>query len=274
MSLLKMEARNSAGSLLSLPFQDASGGYILKEVGGLDPVKATIVSSSYANQDGEEYESSRRGARNILPKIEFAPDWVSSNPKMLRDNLYKWFMPKMQCELRFYEDTGLVVSIVGRTESNDASRFTQTPGSDISFIAFKPDFIGMTNEHVTANSVSDATEATVNYVGTSETGFLFTMNVNRTIGGFAFYMRGADGIQYELDFTADLLAGDVVKISTVQGNKFATLTRGGVDTSLLYAISPSSPWLTLQPGANKIRVQIAGAAIPYTLDYTDKYGAL
>jgi len=272
--LTKVEARNSAGAVLTLPIQDISSGYTLKSIDGLDPVKATIVTSSFANRDGVEYESARRDARNLILNIGFAPDWALTTPKALRDNLYKWFMTKQYIELRFYEDNGLVVTIVGRVESNDSPRFTSDPDSKISIICFLPDFIGMTNELISGTSVSDATESTANYIGTSETGFLFTLNVNRPISGFALYQRGADATQYELDFASSLLAGDILKISTAQGNKYATLTRGGVETSILYGVSPASPWLVLTPGANKLRLLIAGAPIPYTITYTDKYGGL
>jgi hypothetical protein len=272
--LTKVEARNAGGAVLSLPLQDISGGYTLKGIDGLDPVKAIIVTSSFATRDGVEYESARRDIRNPVLKIGFAPDWVTNTPKSLRDNLYNWFMTKQYVELRFYEDTGLVVSIVGRVESNDSPRFTADPDATVSIVCFLPDFLGMTTETVSGTSVADSTESTIDYIGTSETGFLFTLNVNRTISGFTLYQRGIDAIQYRLDFAADLVAGDVVKISTEVGNKYATLTRGGVDTSILYGVSPSSPWLNLTPGANQMRLQISGAAIPYTITYTDKYGGL
>lgn len=273
--LTKLEVRNAAGTLLTLPLQDVSDGYSLKDVTGLDPVKATIVSSSYAGIDGTQYQSSRRDARNLVLKIGFTPDWVSNTPKTLRTNLYQWFMTKQYVELRFYEDDGLVVSIVGRVETNASPRFTSDPDATISILCFLPDFIGMTNELVSSNSVPDTTESSINYVGTSETGFLLTANVNRTISGFSLYQRGIDGVQNELDFAYSMLAGDVIQISTVPGNKYANLIRAGVTTSALWGVSPYSPWLTLTPGMNQMRLLIAGTPpIPYTIAYTDKYGGL
>jgi hypothetical protein len=64
-----------------------------------------------------------------------------------------------------------------------------------------------------------------------------------------------------------LINGDIVKISTVAGTKYARKTTAGSETSALYAVSPQSYWLKLQPGANTIRVYATGAAIPYTLTY-------
>jgi hypothetical protein len=272
--LTKVEVRNAAGDLLTLPLQDVSGGYSLRNIDGLDPVKATIVSSSFATRDGVEYESARREGRNLVFKIGFEPDWILQSPAALRRNLYNWFMTKQWNEFRFYEDDGLVVSIAGRTESNQAPRFTSDPDATVSVMCENPDFVGLTNEHVTGNSTPSSVESILNYAGSQETGFLFDLYVNRDVSGFSLYQRGADGVQYQLDFSADLIAGDVVEISTVPGSKYATLTRAGVTTSILYGISPASPWLVLTPGSNHIRLQINGAPVPYTIDYTDKYGGL
>lgn len=276
--LTKVEARNAAGSVLTLPFGDPVAGVYIKSIEGLDPVKASIVTSSFATQDGEQYQSARRPARNITMKLGFAPDWVLTTPKAIRDYLYQWFMTKQQDELRFYEESGLVVSIVGRCESNDSPRITSDPDATIGMYCFLPDFIGLTNNTITGASVSDTTESVATYAGTTDTGFLFTLNVSRTITGFSLYIRGVDGIQYVMDFalpSGSMVAGDILKINTVPGNKYATLTHAGVDTNVLYAISPSSPWLTLQPGANNLRLLVSGSgSIPYTIQYTDKYGGL
>lgn len=272
--LTKVQAINSAGAVLEIPFQDVSDGLSIKDLTGLDPVKATIVSQSYATIDGNQYQTSRRDARNLVLKIGFVPDWVNNTPKTLRDKLYGWFMTKQKVTLVLYEDDGLVVSIVGRVESTASPRLTSDPDATITILCGLPDFIGMTDELVSSSSVANSIETTIDYAGTEETGFLFTLNVNRTIPGFSLYQRGLDGVQNVLDFAATLNPGDVVQISTVPGNKFATLTSGGVSMSILYGISPYSPWLTLTPGTNKMRLLIAGAAIPYTIEYTDKYGGL
>jgi hypothetical protein len=71
-----------------------------------------------------------------------------------------------------------------------------------------------------------------------------------------------------------LVAGDVLSINTVTGSKGATLTRAGVESSVLYGISPQSSWLELMPGVNTIRVYATGAAIPLSIEYINRYGGL
>jgi hypothetical protein len=75
-------------------------------------------------------------------------------------------------------------------------------------------------------------------------------------------------------FAEPLIAGDVLTISTVSGNKHATLTRAGSDSSLLFGVAPDASWINLFPGPNYIRVYTEGAAIPYTITYTSKVGGL
>ena len=97
--LTKMEVRNSAAALLTLPFMDISGGYVLKNIDGLDPVKATIVTSSYATRDGVEYETAHRDARNLIVHLGIEPDFAATDVPTLRNALSKWFMTKRKVEL-------------------------------------------------------------------------------------------------------------------------------------------------------------------------------
>jgi hypothetical protein len=183
-------------------------------------------------------------------------------------------MPKSPLELRFFMEDGLTVNISGRVESCDTPMFTEEPSVDISIINFDPDFLNLTPTTLTGDSTSTETETLVTYPGTVETGILFTLNVDRTVSEFTIYHRSPTGELRSMDFSYPLVAGDVVRISSVTGNKGATLTRSSVVSPIMYGIAPQSNWTELLPGDNHIRVYAEGAAIPYTIDYTDRYGGL
>lgn len=283
MLLNAINVTNSRGSVLSLPLEDISTGFVVKEVEGLDPVKATLVSSSFANMDGEQYHTSRREARNIKIKLGLEPDWAAEDVKNLRDQLYDFFMPKTKALLGFHmfdvhatnilEQT-LDAQIEGRIESFDSAMFTDEPEVDISLMCFDPDFYNPTEVIFDGMSVSDLTETVLPYTGSVETGATFTLLVNRDLPAFTIYHRPADETLRTLDFSYPLLAGDVLQISSVFGSKFVKLTRAGVESSVLWAMSPQSSWLELQPGDNNIRVYAGGAPVPYTIGYLTKYGGL
>ena len=272
--LEKVEIRTTQGALLTLPLQDISEGYIVKDIDGLDPVKATLVYTSFAGQDGTQFQSARRENRNIILKLGYEPNYAQTSAAELRKRLYGYLMPKSLVQLRFYEDTGLVVNVTGRVESLDSPRFTKDPDATISISCENPDFDTLVNVQYPGVTTPTTTETNVLYNGTTETGFLFTLNVDRPITGVTLYNNDGANVQRSLTFSLDMIAGSVLKISTVPGNKYATLTTSGNEASVLYGVSPSSNWLNLYPGNNRIRALISGAVIPWTIDSTDKYGGL
>jgi len=271
-----VEVRTRQGDLLSLPLDDDSSGFRVADVQGLDPVKANLVSSSFANMDGEEYQSSRREARNIKLQIELDPDPEAGDTVYgLRKQIYKFFMPKSEVTFRFYMSDGLEVDIVGRVETCETAMFTQEPAVDISVMCFKPDLYELTPELVEGTTTSGDVPITIDYAGSIETGIQLTLLVDRSLPDFSVYHVPPNDETKTMDFdNFPLIAGDVLVISTVRGAKGATLTRAGTTTSVLYGISPQSNWIELQPGTNTIRVAAEGADIPLTIQYINKYGGL
>lgn len=272
--LSKVEVRGAQGNLLVLPLEDIVEGLMVEEIEGLDPVKATIVSSSFATQDGAQYQSSKRESRNIKIHLGLEPDPEFDTVRTLRKRVYDFFMPKAPVNLRFFMEDGLTVDIAGRVESCDTPMFVQEPTVDISIINFDPDFLNLTPSLLNGNTTSTTTETLVDYDGTVETGIVFTLNVNRSVNDFSLYHRTPSNELRTLDFSAPLVAGDVLTISTVSGNKGATLTRAGVNSSILRGVSPQSNWTELAAGDNYLRVYATGAAIPYSIQYVMRYGGL
>lgn len=275
--LTRVEARTRQGTLLSLPLEDVLNGYIVEEIEGLGPVKATLVSSSVANEDGEQELSSRREARDIKLKLGLEPDYQTTTVRSLRQRLYSFFMTKRQVFLRFIDDDGLEVDIVGRVETCEPSIFSNEPAMDISVHCYNPDFVvplptTLSGVTVETSSAADITE--IEYDGTVDTGIVVTLEVNRTESALTIYNLGPDDVLRQLDFSAPLVAGDKVRISTVAGAKGAILTRAGVESSVLYGVSPQSNWIKLMEGTNRFRVYATGAPIPYTLEYLTRYGGL
>jgi hypothetical protein len=273
-----VEARNGQGALLSLPLFEISGGLAIEKIDGLDPVKATVVSSSYASLDGAQYQSSRREFRNLRIRLALEADYMWGEVREIRDRLYDYFMPKSKVDLRFIDTSGLIVDISGRVESFSSELFVKEPFADIVVLCFDPDFLVPTptvlNGLTTPSTNQDIGGVSINYKGTVETGIQLVLNVNRSLSEFTIYHKTPEQIIKSFDFAAPLAVGDVVTINTVPGSKGVTLTRNGTNSSLLYARSPQSNWIELSRGSNYIRVYTEGVGIPYTVTYTTRYGAL
>lgn len=274
--LTRVEVRNIQGDLFKLVLDDPSSGYIVADIDGLGPVKATLVSSSFAGMDGEQYQSSRRSARNITFKLELDPDPSTDTVWSLRDKLYDFFMPKLQITLQFFREDGLVVEIPGVVESCDPDHFAQEPTMDISIMCFRPvDFYELTSRTIDTLLTSDTDFTFFDYEGTAETGVIFQLTADRAVDELTVYHQIPSGEIQTLTYdNAPLIAGDILTISTVSGDKWATLNRGGTITSVLYGISPQSKWIELQRGSNGIRMYATGAGIPVTMTYVTRYGGL
>lgn len=272
--LTKVEVRTAQGVLLVLTLDNISNGYVVEDILGLDPVKATLVSSTFANFDGAKYQSSRRETRNILFKLGLEPNYITASVRDLRTNLYSFFIPNTVVDLRFFMSDGLTVDIQGRVETFDAPLFMKEPKVDISILCFDPDFVGITPIVVNENTVSDLDDFTIPYEGTVETGIQFVLNVDRVLTEFTIYHRSADNILRTFDFAASLEADDILTINSVVGSKYITLSRLSTLSSLLYGKSPPSNWIELMPGDNEIRVYATGAPIPFSITYTPRHGGL
>lgn len=272
--LSKVEVTTAQGLTLSLPLEDYQDGYLVSEVEGLDPVKATIVSSSFANVDGEQYQSARREARNLVIHLDYIAGLGRSITE-LRRQLYWVFMPKSKVHLRFYNDDMVPVDIYGVVETFSSPQFEKEPTATISLMCHQPDFYDPVPVVVSGMTTPDIqNEYVLDYPGTIETGFKINFNVDREVSEFVISHRGNDNTSSTLEFLAPLVAGDVLSISTISRAKGATLTRNGSDSSILFGIPGYSNWINLLPGINYLRVFADGLPIPYTIEYTTKYGGL
>lgn len=272
--LQTVEVRTAAGTLLSLPLDDVADGLVLTDVEGLDPVKAIFSFSSFAQQDGVQFQSTRREARFLILKFDLEPDYATDTVQDLRFRLYDFFMTERPVSFKFIDSGGLTVDIEGRVEDCQAPLFVKEPKMNVYVTCPNPDLVDMTPVEVSGSTVADTTETLVAYPGSVNTGFIFTLNVDRTIDGFTVYHRAPDNTVRSVDIAADLIADDVVTINSVIGEKSVTLTRAGVTTSIMYGRSTQSKWFELEKGDNYIRAYVTGAAIPWEISYYKRYGGL
>ena len=272
--LSQVEVLSDQGTSIILPIGEDRNGFYVKDIDGLDPVSATLSSSSFGQLDGEVEQGARREKRNIVLTVGLEPDYVTRTVSQMRRELYTYFMPKSKVTLKFYSDDLEIVSIRGTIEDLDSPLFTNDPQATVSIVCYVPDFLSL--DSTTVNGVSTASGVSTNlvYPGSSDTGFLFTLNVNRSITGFVFNQTLPDASQKVFEFQYPLVANDVLKISTIAGNKFATLTRSSTLKSAIAGVSPQADWLVLASGQNQLRVNIPGAGIPYSINYTARYGGL
>jgi hypothetical protein len=253
---------------------DTSGGYSVRDIEGLDPVDAVLTSSSMAQVDGATPQNARRDIRNITMKLGLVPDYVANTVQSLRSDLYKYLLPKTNITLAFYIDGALSLVGSGQVETLSNVMFSDDPEVDVSIVCYDPDFYTPAPTVLSLNTTSDTNTTLIDYEGTSEAGVIFTLNINRTLTEFTIYSTTPDNTVQKFDVNGAYLTGDVIVVNTIPGQKGVTLTRGALSTPIMYDVDPLAVWTSLERGGNAFRAYAAGAAIPYTLSYTEKFGGI
>lgn len=275
MSLTMVQATNSRGQTLSLPiFSTSSDGFKTHDVEGLDPIKAQVSSTEYGLLDGEFFQATRRGRRNIVLKLGYEPDWGVTDIRTMRGQLYDFFSPESVVTLSFFLNGTLHSTIEGVVEDFKSPLFTEEPEAHISILCFKPDFVAPT---ITSRSLSTTTgtgEAQINYAGSADVGIEVEIAVNITIASFTLNMRHESGKSYQVHMqrAGNWFAGDVLLLSTVPGRKGFWLTSATPDISQLTAIQPDQAMdLVLSKGLNYVRITAPNSGVPYVVRYHTKY---
>lgn len=293
-----LEVINENGQVLRLPLEDFSSGYAVEDIDGLDPVKATLVSSTFAGLDGEQYQSSRLVPRNVILKLGYIPNAISGDISALRKNLYKYLMPKSKINLLFGMDDMETVVIPGVVEAFDSPKFSRDPKATASIVCYDPDFVGASKifnagvqyspvvpdptkpggmVSLGADPVPLKNEYELYYPGTASTGVILSVHSTpaNPIQNFLVNHTPEDGYTRTMAFGAPtpLSDGERVIISTVPGDKYAII-RKAQDIPILYGVSEQSTWLSLYEGVNKLSVMSNGQPVPFTVTYSVRYGGI
>lgn len=264
---------NELGShVLTLPVFNASPSsrYLVKDVKGLDPVKAELSTGTIANLDGVQLMSSRVGARNIVMTIGYNPNYVvGETVASLRRELYEQFPPKGGVRMRFSSDDFETVKIDGFVESHETVLFSRDPEVQISIICPSPYFSALSS--ATHRGVNSFNYSELKVLGTAPTGFIFkTDPLDADMTNVVLENRLDSRIHIEGSF----LLNDVITVSTEPGNKYARRTRTGSTVSILDGLVGGSLSMALDNRTTTFKFsteQTAAQSIEFSLTYTPKF---
>lgn len=267
---------NLMGTNQGISITSNTSGFTVRNIEGLGPVKASIVTSEYSLLDGGQYQSSKRDMRNVLITIGLSTNIPASPPNVLRAALYKVAMPKTMINFAITFDNLPTVLTRAYVESFETSLFTKDPSVTISLICPDPDFRDFNVTTVNGNSTVSPTNTqyTLTNTGNVPSGYNLEVNLNQSISDFQFRLISTTGATETLYVTTPLISGDKVVISTELNNKYARLTRSGVTSSILYAVSTASVWALVKPGTSYARLTgpAGSTAFPFILKWTPRYG--
>lgn len=257
--LTKVEVTNKLGETLSLEMLSSANGYILEEIEGLDPPKASFSSSTLANFDGERYQSSRTDKRNIVISLGLDADYVDTSVRELRRNLYRYFMPRAEVSLRFFIDEQAFVTIEGRVESLESPHFVEEPSATISILCYDPYFRSV-NDYTMYRDIGQSFNHT--YVGDVDTGIRANFDVGQAFSDLTLSIDSEEFGEQKMAIEMGFEIGDAFEIVTVPGEKAVRVYRDGSWRSALAYVLPTSQWPKIGRGLNVIQMTSTSLSFP------------
>lgn len=250
-------------------------GLAVSFIEGLGPPKANISLSERAGIDGAAFNSSRAEYRNLLIGFKYMP---TPDVETNRLKTYKYF--PLQREIRISAiSENREVYVYGRVESNEPDIFSKDSGCTISILC-PQSYLYDVDEAVTIfssitggftfpfanNSLVDPlltfgdidleTEKNIIYNGDAPIGMLLHIHATGSASGFTLTnfltleTLAIDSDKLVDTVGADITIGDDFYISTVSGNKYAILIRGGQEYNILDCLGDNPTWFELERGDN------------------------
>lgn len=252
---------------------------------GFGPVGADIITSTLGMVDGEKYNGSRVGKRNIVLTV-----FIGGNVEANRIRLYRYFAPKSYVKL-YYKNGAREVYAEGYVESNEPNQFEAKSYNQISIICPRPylsaiaaivqditdtidlfEFPFAIEEAGTEFSTLDGGNyANMHNSGDVSTGAIFRVFAQSEVVGPNVY-NAITNEYFKLSGTLE--AGDLLTINTNAGNKRLTITKStGEVVNVLHWRASGSTWLQLAVGDNYIAytADSGEAAMSVSVEHNDLF---
>lgn len=281
--LTEVKAYSSWHSAPTLPLIDngrAETDLIqIRNIEGLDPVKASINTSPLGSVDGEAHTGSNVTSRNIVLTLHPNPDWDQWSYEGLRRLIYAYFMPKRPTRLIFYSDDMPAVEISGIVEDVSDNRFSSDLELQVSIICPDPYFTALEPEIITGQSVRpEGTIAPIQYDGTIEAGMRVKVTrVSDPAPSLIGIQIGDPAISY-FNVAATVSDDMYFEMSSIPMQKFVQNVGigSGIITNLLSKaeVREGSSWPLLQPGEQEFSVITDQGVQDWELTYFERFGGL
>ena len=261
----------------------AGSPYTITEFQGLNPPKATINTNTTATLDGAMFNSSKLDMRNI--NVAFA---IEEEAEKNRLAVYEVIQTKYPLRI-YYKSDFLDIFIDGYVEELDVSYFAKKNTVTVNVLCPFPYFKGaqeIINElssvaplfhfpfaseggsgDLVFGEIDTLTSVTVENNGSVSTGLTFELYAKNNISN----PKLVDYVTAEyMELNIEMLTGDLITITTGQGNKTVTLLRNGVRSNIFNLLSKNSTWLQLPAGGGTYFYEV-GAGLVTDLDVTIKH---
>lgn len=255
--MFNMYLENKDGKTLQF---GASTPYTITEFSGLNPPKATINTSTTATLDGGMFNSAKLQMRTI--NLAFA---IEENAEQNRLAVYEVVQPKNPIRL-YYQSEMLDVFLDGYVEEVVPDYFAKKQIVTVSILCpfpyfksaqqvinelssvikkFHFPFASTADGELIFGEVDTLTSVTVLNQGSVKAGLTFELYAKNPITNPKIFNYQTSEF---LAINTTMQQGDLITVTTGQGNKTITLLRDGVTTNIFNLLDKNSTWLQLDVG--------------------------
>jgi phage-related protein len=249
----------------------------IRNIEGLEPVKASVNTSLFGSVDGAAYTGASVPSRNIVLTIHPNPDWHTWKYEDLRKLIYSYFMSKKPVRLVFYSDEDSPVEIFGIVESVDNSIFSKDQEFNVSVICPDPYFTSLDPKVITGQSIrSGGAPRVVTYNGSVETGIRVKVSFSSGTPPTAIGIQIGDPKVSYFNVTATVGSTLYLDMSSVAMQKYIQNVSigSGVITNLLSKMQEGSKWPLFQQGDNNFSVITDQGVQDWELSFYERFGGL
>jgi hypothetical protein len=230
---------------------------------GFSASEYSVDTSKNSGQDGETYNGATAQKRNPVITAEILRDFAAQ-----REKLYSFFQPRAPGTVYYYDgDTGRKANYY--VDKIDIAESGATRPATISLICPDPKFYDLT-ESITALAVW---QGCIRFPLHIHEPFYIAKKVNTLIGNVANDSNVTQGLTIKFTATGTVVnpslydvnrhnkmqinitmhSGDVVVVTTADGNKRVRLVSGGVTTNINNLMAYPPVWLQAYQGDNLFR---------------------
>jgi len=249
----------------------------IRNIDGLNPVKASVNTSPFGSVDGAAYIGSNVPTRNIVLTVHPNPDWNIWTYESLRRLIYSYFMPKLATRLDFYSDDLVPVTITGIVEDVGLNQFSKDPEFLVSVICPNPYFTSLEPHIITGQSIrADGDVVHIEYAGNIETGIHVEVTAASGPDPTSIGVQIGDPSISYFNTEASVAELQYFEMNSVPMEKFVQNVDigGGTIINLLPKVQPGSSWPILKPGENDFSVITDTGIQDWELRYFDRFGGL
>lgn len=285
-------------------------GIAITKIEGIGPVNATVHMSDYSAIDGSVFTNARVSNRNIVFSFRLVKNGIDSIEEV-RHRVYANFPVKSPVKIVFKTDTR-DVSIIGYVESCTPNIFSEKEDIQVSILCPDPNmykwdegdgwiykyFSGtvsmfefpfsnevenIDDKNIVFSELINQTRGSIFYEGDNDIGIVFDMVMSSSVRGLILGDTSKN-MSMILDDTkiteltgSGIVAGDVISINTMKGEKSISLTRiingNPVVYNILSCLSKGTQWLYLSPSDNVFEyyAEEGMGNIQFTIKYKETF---